>query len=304
MLGAILLDASVLDMCFIARLDAADFYWEPARLVYQAVDECALEGLTPTPITVSAMLGRLGTIDEAGGEPYVADLASRVFTPIGADAYIKTILNTSRLRKAIFCASQTVSEAFAGGDSATVIGHALEQFGKLLNERDAGLEKLGLASLEQPEGLTWDIPILDSITMGCVPGQMSIVAGGTGEGKSMFAGQIARTIAAGGGRVVIYSMEMENREYESRMVHAVSGVRKRVSRSDAPYTDIERGMLAEAQMKVAEWDIYSTSRSGVSAQLIASSVRAMNSEKQVDLVVVDYLQLMERHGDNDAEALK
>jgi replicative DNA helicase len=303
-IGSILLDSSAMDACYIARLEPADFYWESAKAVYEAMDNCVLEGVTPDVITVANMLNRTGMLDEVGGEPYLAKIVGGVLTPIGVESHIKTVINDSRLRKTIARATSLVQKAHEGGDSATLITSALESFGSLLTERDSGLEKLGLSELSQPEGMNWGIPVMDSITMGCVAGQMSIVAGATGEGKSMFAGQIARNIANDGGRVVIFSMEMANREYESRMAHAISGVRKRVSRSDAPYTEMELKLLAEAQNKILYWDVYSTSRSGVSAGLVTSSVRSMNAEKQVNLVIVDYLQLMERHGDNDAEALK
>lgn len=303
-IAAILLDESAVDKCLIMHLDPADFFREHNGWVYDACLAAVEDGRTPTITVVAHYLDRAGRLDAAGGEPYLADISSKYFTAVGVETHISILLDTSRARRIIAASGRVAQSAYEGKDSGAVIAKALELFGGLLTDKDAGLEKLGMSTLEQPDGSPWVIPVLDMYTMGMSPGLLTIFAGRTGEGKSTLAAQVARTCAENGGRVVIFTMEMENREYESRMAHAISGVRKRYSRLDAPLTDVERSLLLSAQQRISEWDILSSSRPGVTAGVVTAAVRAANAERHVDLVVVDYLQLMGRSGDNDAEALK
>lgn len=297
-LGAILLDPSAADACLISRLEPSDFFREHNGWILEAVYECMEMGEEPTIITVAhRMKDRL---DDAGGEPYLSELMSNVLTAIGVEAHIRIIQNCSRLRKIINIAGQIAQKAYSENDPSIVLSSAVASLDQLMLSADDKLERLGVNTLEQPEGPEWGIPALDAVTMGMVPGCVTIIAGRTGEGKSMLAAQIARNAAEAGMRVMIFTMEMGNREYESRMAHALSGVRKRFSRQSAPLTQHEKGLLAEAQRTIGGWNIHSSDRAGVSVDEVLASVRSRGA----DVVVIDYLQLMSREGDNDAEALK
>jgi replicative DNA helicase len=306
-LGAILVEPSVLDKCTIAGLLAEDFFREHHGWVYSAAIACRDAGLDPGIITVAAELNKQGKLDEAGGELLLVTLASGCLTPIGVETHIKMVNDTSRLRRTLVAAGQIAQLAYSEEDPSAVLEKAQSLIGGLVRVKDSGLEKLTGAHVEQAEGPEWGIPAIDSVTMGMAPGRMTIIAAPTGQGKSMLSGQIVRQFANTGGRAAIFTMEMSNQEYLSRMAHALSGVRMRSSKSDPAFTPFEQGQLDEARSVIDKWDLYSSDKSSVSANGLVASVRALAIERPVGLVLVDYLQLMARGGDahsNDAEALK
>jgi replicative DNA helicase len=302
--------AILLDQDAIARvrplIEAKDFFREQSGWCYAAA--CALDDRSE-PITIPMIAHELadaGKLDAIGGEPWLVELAGSHFTSIGVEAHAGIVARTARYRLLLQAGGQIAQLASQGGpDASHVLAASIGLLNGLVTDADTGLEKLGLGGIDDPPGTSWGIPILDRRTMGMRPGEMMIVAGGVGEGKSMLAGQIARNVAERGGRVVIWSTEMTNHRYELRMAHAISAIRAIDNMYDKPHTPIERESLAAGMSKVNAMDIFSASASGKSVGMISAATRLLGAKKQVDLVVVDYLQQLSLpKSDTDAGALK
>jgi len=308
-LGAVLVDSSAMDACLLARLEPADFFRDQNRWVYDAMWSCLEEGIPPTVTTVIHVLGRTGKLDEVGGEPFVAKLWGATLTAIGVEAHIKVVQDCAKRRRVIQEAGWLAQRAYEKGPAADVIRLGLEGLGKLLSERDAGMTDLGFVDDDEDQsGANWYIPVLDKVTRGMSPGQMTILAGQSGLGKSMVAAHIVRACAEQGGRVAVFSLEMGEKEYKRRLVTALSGVERRQSKWEQehrPYSPADLANIETARGIVQGWGIYCKDKPGVTLQEVAASVRTMNAEKHVDLVVVDYLQLMGgQDSDNAAQSLK
>lgn len=301
-LGAILLDESALNACTVARLSPVDFYREQNGWIYAAAEECMAGGMSVTIPTVAHIMEALGTLDKAGGEPYLAELAGRHFTAIGVEAHIRIVQQCARYRRMIAAAGRIAQIAYEGGpDDTRVMNQVLDLVHGLVTDRDTGLERLGFGGIDDPPGKPWGIPVMDRYTMGRRPGELIIIAGGVGEGKSMLAAQIARLAAEGGDRVAMWTTEMSNHRYELRMAHAIAAVRSVDSLYAPPLTESERERLSAAMDRVSQLDIRASAAPGISADIISAAVRADGA----DLVVVDYLQMLSMpRSDTEAGALK
>ena len=299
-LAALLLDETAISRV-LPILRPVDFFDQQNMWVYEACLALTERGEPITLPTVRHELLRAGRLDEIGGEPALVELVGRHFTATGVEAHAAIVARDARFRSMVQAGSQIVRLANEGGpDAGRVLAASLSLLGGLVEQRDIGLVKLGtVRHANKSTGIQWSIPALDRYTMGLAPGEVSIVAGRVGSGKSMFAGQVARNCATAGGRAIIFTMEMSAAKYELRMAHAIAGVRMPESVYDRPLTDVEQGLVDNATDQIAGWEVEASEQGGVTVPVIAAAVSIANTQRHVDLIVVDYLQLMGMPGDGD-----
>lgn len=305
-IAALMLDGRAIDRCMSVKLKSEDFFREQNGWVYEACQDLVIDGQEITIQSVAHRLNVAGKLDMSGGEPYLAEIVGKYFTAIGVETHAEIVKNASRLRQTIAAAGQIAQIAYEGGEAKEVLDTSLNLLTGLAVETSGnGLEQMGYGNLEQPTGYEWGFPVLDRFTMGVVKGQMGILAGPSGQGKSFAAAQIARHVASQGGKVAIFTLEMSAKEYEARMAHAIAGVRKRYSRYEAPLTETEQARVVEAQRMIWDWGIQISDKASVSAINVGSSSKLLKAESGLDLLVIDYLGLLERRDDdNEAASLK
>lgn len=307
-IAAVFLDPSTLDKCISGHLQPEDFYRSQNGEVLGACFEAWEDSLEPTIIVVSGILERHGYKSPVEGSwgDYLTEIVSRHFTAVGVEAHITIVRNTARLRKTIEAAGEIAKLASTSSNPVDVLQTGIGLLGKQLTARDSGLEPPILGNLDPPKGPDWKIPVLDRYTFGQVPGHFTLVAGPSGEGKSMFCSQIVKGFCEQGGRAIVFTTEMTTNEWFSRMAHGIAGVPKHKNKWETlnrPYTDIQKTSLADAEHTVMGYDIFASNRR-ISAIGIAAAVRTMNYERRVGLVIVDYLQLLEFPEGMSAEVLK
>lgn len=284
-------------------VEAGDFFRDEHRWAYEAAVALYNRNEAITVPTIAHELERAGRLDAIGGEGALIDIQGRHFTAIGVESHARIVARDARYRALISAAGKIANLAYKGGpDAAAVVAEGIALVGALVKGRDVGLQRLGEVALSDVEGARWGIPALDRYTLGLVPGQLTIVAGRTGSGKSMLAAQMVRNCAQAGGKALIFTMEMGNGEYQRRMAHALSGVRKRFSNYGDPYTDVEQGLLKDAEAEIAGWQVWSSDRSAITVPIIAAAARLSRAEGEIDLIVIDYLQLMGLPDNDTTEA--
>lgn len=284
-------------------VEPADFFRDEHRWAYEAALALYNRNEAITIPTLAHELARAGHLEEMGGEAALFEVAGQHFSATGVEAHARIVARDARYRALIQTAGQIAQLAYEGGpDAGRVLAAAMALVGGLVQQRDVGVERLGDLPMGEEAGMLWGIPALDRYTMGLAPGQLSIVAGRTASGKSMLAAQVARNCAAAGGKALIFTMEMSSGEYQRRMAHAIAGVHKRYSNYGDPYSPLEQAHLDEALDKIGGWHVYSSARSGVTVPVIAAAARLSEAELHIDLIVVDYLQLMGLTDDRASEA--
>ena len=284
-------------------VEAADFFREEHKWAYEAAIALYNRNEAITVPTIAHELERAGRLDAIGGEGALIDIQGRHFTAIGVESHARIVARDARYRRMIQAAGQIARLAYEGGpDAARVLAAAMGLLGNLVEERDLGLVTLGDLPSRERAGIPWGIPALDRYTMGMPPGEITIAAGGVGSGKSMFAAQAVRNCAYAGGSAIVFTMEMSAEAYQARMAHAIASVRKPYSLLESPLTEVEQALVDQAKATIRGWNVQASERGGVTVPSIRAALTLANAQRHIDLVVIDYLQLMGMPGDGEVSA--
>jgi replicative DNA helicase len=307
-LGGILLDPSVLPTV-AGRLKAEDFYVERHQLLYQVMLELQEQQTEIDLRTVQARLEQQGKFDSAGGISYLATLDLDLPDIGRIDAYSEIVKERSVRRRLIQASTQIIRDCLDGGLPAQeALGRAEQTILGLGEEAiSRGFAAIGevfhttLEELEErPGSMLTGVPSgfmdLDRITHGLNRGNLIIIAGRPGMGKTSFALNVAQHVAIRERKAVgVYSLEMSQQELALRVL---------CSEADISFSRLRAGHLSQK-----EWTrIVSTVKSIGDAPLfiddspnptlleVASKARRLKAEKGLSLVILDYLQLMQAGG--------
>lgn len=279
-----------------------DFFREQNRWLFEVAADLFKRGEEISTVTVAHELDRQGKLDELGGEPYLVELAAKYISPVGVRGPAAVVARDAVYRRLIMAAGDIAREAYAGRpELESTVEYCFATLRHAVG-RHSGLDikHVSEVSLTTPTGGTWGIPVLDRYTYGVAPGEVTVLAGSTGDGKSMLAGQIARHVAMRGGRVVIFSMEMTAEEWVRRAVHAEAGVRIPSSRFDSPLDQWEEEAVEASRQLLDQSDLHLIWKPGISIERLRGQLELLTQEKPIELVVIDYLQLMDMKEVNES----
>jgi replicative DNA helicase len=307
-LGGILLDSGVLPT-ISGRLRPDDFYLDRHRVLYQAMLDLQDARVTIDLRTVQAKLEQQGSFDEIGGLAYMAGLDLDLPDLGRIDAYVEIVKERSVRRRLIQASGQIIRDCLDGGlDARDALGRAEQAVLGLGEEAvQRGFVSLGhvfhetLENLEErPGSLLTGVPTgfidLDRISHGLHRGNLVIIAGRPGMGKTSFALNIAQHVAIRERHTVgIFSLEMGQQELALRILCSEA--------------DISFGRLRGGRVAQKEWTrIVQTVRANNESPLfiddsanpslleVASKARRLKAEKGLALLILDYLQLMQAGG--------
>ena len=291
----------------VCELSVEDFYDPKHRLIYDAILALTDRNEVCDILTVTDYLESNNQIGQAGGYEYIASLPDK--TPILANypQYIEVVLNHSEKRQLIFALDEIISLCYSSNeDASTLIQLAAQKIYQIRENNDnTGFERIGVvlrerireleerASGKAPRQLMTHYPSIDSIIGGLRKGGLYILASRPGIGKSSLALNIGHNVASfEDATVAIFSLEMSKSEVATRIL---------ISRSLMPLQKLETlRMKDEAswqQIGKALGDLYNRKifiddRSAISAVEIHARCRQLQLQHSLDLVIVDYLQLM------------
>ena len=315
-LAALLLDEDAYPRV-LPILDPGDFFREQNGWVYEACLALADRGEAVTIPTVAHELDRAGRLDGAGGEPYLAEIAGKYFTAVGVEAHARIVARDSLYRRLIAAAGQIAQIAYEGGPDVGAVITTAE--GLLLGIRSAEaagdfrrLRELLDEFLEAPseedegalvEGVRSGFMDLDArLSGGFHRGDLIILAARTGVGKTSLMLNFARNAAIGQhATVALFSLEMGGEQLAMRMLSAEADVemaRLRIGR----HTDQEESRVMRAHGLLSGGAIYIDDSAVLSVPEIRAKARRLQSEHGLDLLVIDYLQLLHGSGRMDTRA--
>lgn len=305
-LGSLLIDPdAVIKVAPILRAD--DFYRVKNGWIYQAILDLHQRNEPIDFLSVSAELERRGQLDEVGGRSYLASLYNTTPTSLHVEHYARIVERTAVLRRLISAAGQIVQMVYeAGGDVDNIIDRA-EQLIFGVSERRLRRDLIPLRQLMEEyferldylyrhQGEIIGIPTgfhqLDKLLGGFQRSDLIIVAGRPGTGKTSFALSIARNAARKfGQRVAIFSLEMSAEQLIQRLVSMETGIdslRLRLGQ----LTEEEWPLFVESAGILAEAPIFIDDTPAISPLEMRAKARRLYAEHGLDLIVVDYLQLM------------
>ena len=294
-----------------------DFFREQNGWIYEACLAVGDRNESITIPTVAHELDRAGRLDPAGGEPYLVEIAGKYFTAVGVEAHARIVARDALYRRLIQAAGQIASLAYEGGPD---VGNVLSQAeGLLLSLRTAEaagdfkrLRDLLDAFLESPSEdedgelastvRSGFMDLDELLSGGYKRGDLVILAARTGVGKTSLMLNFARNAAVGQhGTVGMFSLEMGGEQLAMRMLSAEAGVemsRLRLGR----HTEAEEAKVMRAHGQLGGATIFIDDSAVLSVPEIRAKCRRLQADHGLDLVIVDYLQLLHSAGRTDTRA--
>ena len=320
-LGGLMLDPAAWDQV-ADSVTADDFYRPDHRLIFDAISVVATENNPRDLITISEQLQRLGRLEDAGGLAYLGTLARDTPTSANVRAYAQIVRERALMRGLVSAGNAIISSVYSrDGVSAADLVNMAEQKVFEIAERGARgndgaqsvrsmlpklIDKID-AWHNNPDGLrglATGFDAFDKLTGGLRGGDLLIVAGRPSMGKTTLAINIAENVAVDPrtrGSVLVFSMEMPSEQLMTRMLSSVGGVPLHNIRSGR-ISDEEWVRVTSATSQLAEARIYIDETPGLTPTELRARARRIKRDNGLDLVVVDYLQLMQVNGTKENRA--
>ena len=305
-LGALLQDSRAVSVA-VEMLREDDFYTPAHQAIYAAIRALAQSGVAVDLVTVDAELSRRGTLAGIGGSSYLVELLQFVPTTANVQYYISIVLEKSTLRQLIQAANGISRECYTQQMELKDILNAAEKSIFDIVMRRTGGEQLlpirevlyttytqieELAKLQgRVAGVTTGFSQLDKVLTGMHGGELILMGARPSMGKTSIALNIAAAAARKGFGVAIFSLEMPREQIAMRLLCGDARVDMQHVRSGT-LRDKEWIKLAQTVNPLSNEKIYIDDTAGLTPLQMRSRVRRVMLEKGLDLVIVDYLQLM------------
>jgi replicative DNA helicase len=305
-LGALLIDPdAIIRLATILRPE--DFYREKHGWIYDAILDLHERREPVDFLTVCDELERQRRLDELGGPAFITSLINAVPTSIHAEHYARIVERTATRRRLIDAAGQIAALAYQEADDVEeVVDHA-EQILFGVSERRISRELVPIKQvlseyydrieyLTRHRGEMIGIPSgfsdIDRLLGGMQRSDMIILAARPSVGKTSLALSIAHNAAKKHGqRVAFFSLEMASEQVVQRLISAETGIdSQRLRRGDIADDEWSRFMKAAGDL--AETHFFIDDTPSASALELRTKARRLHAEVGIDLMVVDYLQLM------------
>jgi replicative DNA helicase len=313
-LGSILFSDQALDGVLLeVGLRPDDFYRPRHQLIFRAMLRLKekAEPEAVDAITVCDDLRRAGELEEAGGEPYVHSLPTRVIAAGHVLNYARIVKNDAMLRR-LLAATRVIQEEVLAhpGEARELIdraeqamfdiGHGddrgkMRSLEEILHAEVAKLEDLakrGVALTGTPSGFT----DLDQLTGGFQAGNLIVLAARPSMGKSALATNIAENAAVERGvPVALFSLEMSETELAHRFIASQAKLSSDELRKGRVKPDRWTKVLRAAD-RLAQAPLYIDDSSDIGVLEIRAKARRLNGRRRLGLIIVDYLQLLRAEG--------
>lgn len=289
-------------------LKSEDFYRDAHRIIYDAILEIVHANKTADFITVGEELDRRKRLDAVGGLAYITSLANESVS-YNVEEHAKIISEKAQLRRLIDAGNKIVGMTYAGEDEPTAILNKAEQMvldvsGQTQSESSfaaigevvlSNLDKLN--ALQQHDGAITGVPTgfkdVDHIFNGLQKSDLILVAARPAMGKTAFTLNIAQNVTMLYDKTVaFFSLEMGKEQLVGRILSSVAGVSsEKLRRANMDPADWEKVIAAADRMSKSKLFIDDTP--GLTVQDMRSKLRRLKVEHGLDLVIVDYIQLMQ-----------
>ena len=313
-LASMLLDKEAIATS-IEFLDKNSFYKEANKIIYEAIIKLYDENEAIDIVTLIEALKKKEKLDAAGGAAYISELTSSIPTAANVEHYAKIVREKFLLRTLINTATQIVTESF---EPSSEVGELLDRAEKLIfnitsdktrNAQITPIKDIVKESIEtidrlyqRKENIT-GIPTgfhdMDVMTAGLQKSDLIVLAGRPSMGKSALAtamvehaGVISKVPCA------LFSLEMSKEQLVQRMLCSLAHVNAHKVRTGF-FSQSDWPKLVTAAGNLSESPIYIDDSPGISALELRAKARRLKARYDIQLIIVDYLQLMRGEGKSD-----
>ena len=309
-LGAMIIDkTSIAQAAEVLKTD--DFYRDAHKVIYAAIMELFQKDIPIDMVTLIEHLRAKEKLESVGGITYITEVANAVISTANLQSYIKIVEQKAMLRKLIKASNQIIEQSYnKQGDVEDVLDFAEKRIFDIAEKRSTNdfeaistvLERgfLEIERIFNNKGVATGVPSgfsdLDSKTSGFQKGDMVLIAARPSMGKTTFVLNIAQHAALRENKsIVIFSLEMSKEQLAYKFLCAEANVdmlRLRTGNLD----DQDWENIARASGPLAAAKIYIDDTAGVSVMEMRSKCRRIKLEHGIDMIIIDYLQLMSGSG--------
>jgi replicative DNA helicase len=305
-LGSIIIDPEAI-VQVSDFLHADDFYRDAHHTIYEVILQLYEEHEPADFITICDELERRNRLEEVGGASYITSLINQVPTSGNVEFYARIVERTAILRRLIHAAGQIAAIAYEEGDADIALDkaeqlifnisqrHARSDFTHM---RDVLAEYMNkLDKLHERRGTIVGVPTgftdLDRITGGLQKSDLIVLAARPGIGKSSLALSLAHNAALKyHSSIAVFSLEMSKDQLAQRLLSMDTSIDQQRLRTGIIEED-EWDRIVYAMDTLSESNIWIDDTAGISTMEMRSKARRLHAEYGIDLIIVDYLQLMQ-----------
>ncbi|MGI6595319.1 MAG: replicative DNA helicase [Candidatus Ratteibacteria bacterium] len=297
-----------------ARMEAFEilkeefFYSEAHRKIFVAIRALFEKNEKSDLITVTNQLTQQGALDDIGGVEYLTEIVELVPTAANIDEYIDIIRNKYLLRTIIERASSIISEAFSEPEEVNSFLDKVEStifdigekktkktiypLNELIKENIELIEKIH-GKQKFVTGIPSGFTDLDNLTTGFHPAEFVIIASRPSIGKTAFACNVALNLNAGTTRfpALIFSLEMSTEQIVQRMLCCEAKIDQQKLRQGM-LSDRDLGELISSGGRLEQTPIFIDDTPSLTTFELRARARRLKARENIQLIVVDYLQLM------------
>jgi len=304
-LGSLLIDPEALYRVS-PFLKGEDFYVQKNAWVYEAVLAIHERREPVDFVTLCDELERRGQLEEVGGAAHITSLINAVPSAIHAEAYGHIVEQAAIRRRLISAASQIAQLAYQEVEDVDQVVDQAEQALFSVSQRRITRDLTPIQELirryydrieylhahqGEPLGVPTGYIDIDRLLGGLQRSDFVIIAARPSVGKTSLCLSIARNAARHGQHVAIFSLEMSGEQIVQRLVSAETGIdTQRLRLGDL--RDDEWPLFVQATGKLADLPVFIDDTPSISALQLRTKARRLHSEHGLDLIIVDYLQLM------------
>ena len=313
-LAAALLDHIAVEK-IVNLLSNDDFYYEANKEIFDSIKQVHMQNIPVDVVTVSEELKKRGKIDYIGGFEYLARLTENIITSKNVEAYCNIIREKSTLRKLISASNEIIEKGFKESDDVQKVielaesrifaisqNRSINSFTEIKDVLMEVFNKLEERAMNKGSltGLTTGYEDLDRMTSGLQRSDLILLAARPSMGKTALALNIAMNSVKTGASVALFSLEMSKEQYVQRIISMESMVESTKLRT-GNLDDDDWSRLISVMSAISNYKVFIDDTASVSLFEVMSKCRRLKMEKGLDLIIVDYLQLMTdggRGGDN------
>ena len=313
-LGACMLSKEAL-MDVAEEVRAEDFYNESHREIFNSIMRLYRENISVDMLTVCEDLKKQKALDMVGGRTYIGTLTSEVPSTANAGDYAKIVAEKAMMRQLIFASEEIAAKGYEDKEDTEGLINAAEasifriaqkrqknDYAKIQDVLMKNLKMIDEAERNQGNviGLPTGFKALDEKTSGLQKSDLIIIAARPGMGKTAFALNVAAQSAVKAkASVLIFSLEMSQEQLGQRLIAMQARVEsEKLKKGNLERKDWDRINVALDELN--ETKIVIDDTPGISIMEMRNKCRRLKAEQGLDLVVIDYLQLMTFDGRADS----
>jgi replicative DNA helicase len=309
-LGAILIHNEAFNHA-AELIDAQDFFRDAHRRIFDKMVALSERGHAIDFVTLKEELARAGELDEVGGPAYISSLADGVPRSTNVEHYARIVKEKSTLRNLIYSANRIITTAYdAERDPEELLDEAERSIFEIAEDRIRegfvplrDLVQTSFATIEklqQHKGLVTGVPTgfvdFDEMTSGLQPSDLVIVAARPSMGKTSFVLNVAQHVGTKTDMVVgFFSLEMAKEQLFMRMLTSEARIDAHRFRGGF-LSEKDYGRLSHALGTLAEARVYIDDSAAIGVLEMRAKARRLMAEHGLNLVIVDYIQLMQGRG--------